>query len=44
LIDLKSGLAARALDGEEAGLGVETTMQVAALIALLGAELAKREG
>ena len=43
LIDLKSGLAARALDGEEAEVGVETTMQVAALIALLGTALAARE-
>jgi SNF2 family DNA or RNA helicase len=42
LIDLKSGLAARALDGEDAEVGVETTMQVAALIALLGAALAAR--
>lgn len=44
LIDVKSGLAARALDGEEADVGVETTMQVAALIALLTQELAQREG
>ena len=42
LIDLKSGLAARALDGEETEVGVETTMQVAALIALLSAALAAR--
>jgi hypothetical protein len=42
LIDLKSGLAARALDGEEAEVGVETTMQVAALIALLSTALATR--
>lgn len=42
LIDMKSGLAARALDGEEAEVGVETTMQVAALIALLTQELEKR--
>ncbi len=42
LIDQKSGLAARALDGEEAEVGVETTMQVAALIALLSAALAAR--
>ena len=44
LIDQKSGLAARALDGQEAEVGVETTMQVAALIALLTTELDKREG
>ncbi len=43
LIDVKSGLAARALDGEEAEVGVETTMQVAALIALLTQELEQRE-
>ncbi len=42
LIDQKSGLAARALDGEEAEAGVETTMQVAALIALLSAALTAR--
>lgn len=42
LIDQKSGLAARALDGEEAEVGVETTMQVAALIALLTAALTAR--
>jgi SNF2 family DNA or RNA helicase len=42
LIDQKSGLAARALDGEEAEAGVETTMQVAALIAVLTQELEKR--
>lgn len=42
LIDQKSGLAARALDGEEAEVGVETTMQVAALIALLNAALTAR--
>ena len=35
LIDEKSGLAARALDGEEAEIGVETSMQAGALIALL---------
>lgn len=44
LIDVKSGLAARALDGEESEAGVETTMQVAALIALLSAALASRAG
>jgi superfamily II DNA or RNA helicase len=43
LIDQKSGLAARALDGEEAEVGVETTMQVAALISILTSELTKRE-
>jgi SNF2 family DNA or RNA helicase len=42
LIDEKSGLAARALDGEEADLGVETTMQVSALIALLTQALESR--
>lgn len=42
LIDQKSGLAARALDGEDAELGVETTMQVAALISVLTSELEKR--
>ena len=42
LIDQKSGLAARALDGDDAEVGVETTMQVAALIALLTAALAAR--
>ena len=35
LIDQKSGLSARALDGQETEAGVEGTMQVAALIALL---------
>jgi hypothetical protein len=43
LIDVKSGLAARALDGEESEAGVETTMQVAALISLLTGTLAKRD-
>lgn len=43
LIDVKSGLAARALDGEDAEVGVETTMQVAALIAVLTSELAARQ-
>jgi len=43
LIDQKSGLAARALDGEESDAGVEGTMQAAALIALLTAELEKRQ-
>jgi SNF2 family DNA or RNA helicase len=43
LIDQKSGLAARALDGVETEAGVETTMQVAALIALLTQELEQRE-
>lgn len=42
LIDEKSGLAARALDGEEADAGVETTMQVSALIALLTQALEAR--
>ena len=42
LIDEKSGLAARALAGEEADLGVETTMQVSALIALLTQALEAR--
>ena len=42
LIDQKSGLAARALDGEDAEVGVETTMQVAALISVLTSELDKR--
>jgi SNF2 family DNA or RNA helicase len=42
LIDEKSGLAARALDGEEADVGVETTMQVSALIALLTQALEAR--
>jgi hypothetical protein len=42
LIDQKSGLAARALDGEEVEAGVETTMQVAALVALLTAALEAR--
>ena len=42
LIDQKSGLAARALDGEDAEVGVETTMQVAALISVLTSELEKR--
>jgi len=35
LIDQKSGLSARALDGQETEAGVEGTMQVAALIAVL---------
>jgi superfamily II DNA or RNA helicase len=35
LIDQKSGLAARALDGHDTEVGVEVTMQVGALIALL---------
>ena len=35
LIDQKSGLSARALDGQETEAGVEGTMQVAALVALL---------
>jgi SNF2 family DNA or RNA helicase len=43
LIDHKSGLSARALDGQETEPGVEGTMQVAALIALLRAELEKRQ-
>jgi superfamily II DNA or RNA helicase len=42
LIDQKSGLAARALDGETVEAGVETTMQVAALIAVLTAALEER--
>jgi SNF2 family DNA or RNA helicase len=42
LIDQKSGLAARALDGEDTDGGVEVTMQVGALIALLSAALEKR--
>jgi SNF2 family DNA or RNA helicase len=42
LIDQKSGLAARALDGEESEAGVEVTMQVGALIGLLTGELEKR--
>jgi SNF2 family DNA or RNA helicase len=42
LIDQKSGLAARALDGETIEAGVETTMQVAALIAVLTAALEER--
>ena len=42
LIDQKSGLAARALDGEDSEAGVETTMQVAALISLLRDALAQR--
>lgn len=42
LIDQKSGLAARALDGEETEVGVETTMQVAALMSVLTSELEKR--
>lgn len=42
LIDQKSGLAARALDGEDTEVGVETTMQVAALISVLTSELDKR--
>jgi superfamily II DNA or RNA helicase len=43
LIDQKSGLSARALDGQETEAGVEGTMQVAALIALLRAELELRQ-
>ena len=43
LIDQKSGLSARALDGQEGEAGVEGTMQVAALIALLRAELERRQ-
>ena len=43
LIDQKSGLSARALDGKESEVGVEGTMQVAALIALLEAELEARQ-
>ena len=43
LIDVKSGLAARALDGEDTEVGVETTMQVAALMALLTQELEQRD-
>jgi superfamily II DNA or RNA helicase len=43
LIDQKSGLSARALDGQESEVGVEGTMQVAALIALLEAELDARQ-
>jgi len=43
LIDQKSGLSARALDGQEGEAGIEGTMQVAALIALLRAELEKRQ-
>lgn len=43
LIDQKSGLSARALDGQDSEAGVEGTMQVAALIALLRAELEKRQ-
>ncbi|MEL0273476.1 MAG: DEAD/DEAH box helicase [Pontimonas sp.] len=43
LIDQKSGLSARALDGQESEVGVEGTMQVAALIALLEAELEARQ-
>ncbi len=42
LIDEKSGLAARALDGEDTDAGVEGTMQVAALIAVLTTELERR--
>ncbi len=42
LIDEKSGLAARALDGEESDIGVETTMQVSALIAMLTQALEDR--
>lgn len=42
LIDQKSGLAARALDGEEVEAGVETTMQVSALVALLTGALEAR--
>jgi superfamily II DNA or RNA helicase len=43
LIDQKSSLSARALDGQEGEAGIEGTMQVAALIALLRAELEKRQ-
>ena len=43
LIDQKSSLSARALDGQETEAGVEGTMQVAALIALLRAELETRQ-
>ena len=43
LIDQKSGLSARALDGQESEVGVEGTMQVAALIALLESELDARQ-
>jgi len=42
LIDQKSGLAARALDGEESEAGVEGTMQVAALVAVLTQALQER--
>ena len=42
LIDQKSGLAARALDGEATDVGVEVTMQVGALIALLTVALETR--
>ena len=42
LIDQKSGLSARALDGQESEAGVEGTMQVAALIALLRSALEAR--
>ena len=43
LIDQKSGLSARALDGQETEAGVEGTMQVAALIALLRAAWESRQ-
>lgn len=43
LIDQKSGLSARALDGQESEAGVEGTMQVAALIAVLRNELSSRQ-
>jgi superfamily II DNA or RNA helicase len=43
LIDQKSGLSARALDGQDTEAGVEGTMQVAALIALLRGELESRQ-
>ena len=42
LIDQKSGLAARALDGEETPVGVEVTMQVGALMVLLTVALETR--
>ena len=41
-IDQKSGLAARALDGEETPVGVEVTMQVGALMVLLTVALETR--
>ena len=43
LLDQKSGLSARALDGKETEAGVEGTMQVAALIALLRAAWESRQ-